>query len=230
MHMALNFICVGAQKTATTWLYNEFRSHPQFAMPKKEMKFVPFPKFQMPSDEDLKKYTSKFDRFKKMSGDITPYYMIVDWLPEYISTKLPNTKVFAVLRNPIDRAFSQYRMCKHLHPKKFGKFISCFQSDAAFMKTRGDYAKFVKGWQSALGDRFKVFLYDDLQSDSLSFMNSVYEWLGANKVESVKGKLRPAYFNDGRKINPDARKEVSVAYADQIKELSSLLGRELNWS
>ena len=228
--MALNFICVGAQKTGTTWLYNQFLSHPQFAMPKKEIGFVPFPKFQVPSDEDFRRYKGKFDRIKRISGDITPYYMIVDWLPEYISTKMPNTKVFAILRNPIDRAFSQYRMLKYLHPRRFGSFLECFRSDAAFIRTRGEYAKFVRMWQSALGERFKVFFHDDMKRNSLLFMNSVCEWLEVRKVKSVNGTMRPAYFNDGRKINPDARKEVSVAYADQIKELSSLLGRELNWS
>ena len=69
-----------------------------------------------------------------------------------------------------------------------------------------------------------------MKANSLQFMNSVCEWLGASRMQSVGGMLRPAYFNDGRKINPQARKEVSVAYADQIKELSDLVGRQLDWS
>lgn len=228
--MAFDFICVGAQKTGTTWLYNQFQSHPQFAMPKKEIGFVQFPKFPVPSEENFLSYKSIFDRIKRMSGDITPYYMIIDWLPDYISTKLPNTKVFAILRNPVDRAFSQFRMLRFLHPEMSDSFLSCFRSDKAFMRTRGEYARLVRGWQSALGDRFKVFFHDDMKANSLQFMNSVCEWLGASRMQSVGGMLRPAYFNDGRKVNPEARKEVSLAYADQIKELSDLVGRQLDWS
>ena len=46
----------------------------------------------------------------KLWGEASPSYMSYDYIPKRISICLPSIKFVAILRDPVDRAYSHYRM------------------------------------------------------------------------------------------------------------------------
>ena len=106
--MLPNFLILGAQKAGTTSLYHVLRKHPDAYIPEtKEIGFF----FQ---DEQWNKgtewYSSFFDGWEgqKAVGEATPSYINYPEVPKRIAQTVPDARLIAVLRNPVDRAYSQY--------------------------------------------------------------------------------------------------------------------------
>ncbi|MGK7952253.1 MAG: tetratricopeptide repeat protein [Xenococcaceae cyanobacterium] len=104
-----NFIIIGAGKSGTSSLYEYICSHPQvISSLKKELRFFSYkPNFKKGVDW----YLSHFSPIPKgknlITGEATPGYFGWD-VQESIYNSFPNIKLIAILRNPVDRAFSQY--------------------------------------------------------------------------------------------------------------------------
>src|SRR4026209_1222704 len=132
-----DFLCVGAQKGGTSWLFHQLTLHPDFWMPPvKEVHYFDSmsrverknpPRCKDERDQwfmarlaelsalpyiDLDTYSELFAAKKKLlSGDITPAYsMLNDELIEKIAGYFPNLNVIFLARDPVDRAWSQLSM------------------------------------------------------------------------------------------------------------------------
>lgn len=106
-----DFIIIGAQKSGTTTLYDCITDHPLIAAAAtKEVSFfssawhlgVPWYKSQFPVRYGAKHGT--------ITGEATPAYMFNHAAPERMHAILPNVKLICILRNPVNRAYSQWRM------------------------------------------------------------------------------------------------------------------------
>ena len=103
-----DFLIIGTQKGGTTSLYEYLKAHPalQSNITAKEVHF-----FDEQYDKGLAWYRSNFP--KKKNGilyyEASPYYIFHPLAPQRIAHDLPNVKVIALLRNPIDRAYSSYQ-------------------------------------------------------------------------------------------------------------------------
>jgi hypothetical protein len=119
MPRSLDFIVIGAAKSATTTLYELVKNHPEISIP--TSKEVPFFSDDRVFNKGLQWYIDTYFRNAtkgQRRGTITPQYMIgegvvtSDEVAERIHNTLPNVKLVAVVRHPIQRAFSHYRMLK----------------------------------------------------------------------------------------------------------------------
>jgi len=136
-----DFLCVGAQKAGTSWLYRQLEPHPDFWMPPvKELNYLDSlnkTKRRHPprcSDErdasflqriehlsamshiDLENYGRLFEhKGSLLSGDISPNYsMLSDEVIQRVIDYFPNLKVIVLARDPVERAWSQLSMGVHL--------------------------------------------------------------------------------------------------------------------
>ena len=132
-----DFLCVGAQKAGTSWLYRQCEPHGDFWMPPlKELhyfnKLTNTKRANPPRcrDErdvcflesvsrlgarpfiDMENYARLFaHKGSRLSGDITPTYsMLNDEIIEQIVSYFPNLKVIFLARDPVERAWSQLSM------------------------------------------------------------------------------------------------------------------------
>jgi sulfotransferase family protein len=132
-----DFLCVGAQKAGTSWLFHQLTLHPDFWMPPvKELHYFDSmsrvkrqnpPRCKDDRDQwflarlgelsalpymDLDSYSELFAAKRALlSGDITPAYsMLNDELIGRIVGYFPNLKVIFLARDPVDRAWSQLSM------------------------------------------------------------------------------------------------------------------------
>ncbi len=132
-----DFLCVGAQKGGTSWLYRQLESHPDFWMPPvKELHYLNSlnrtRRFHPPrcrdqrdasfldsmknlsalSHIDLENYGRLFEhKGSLISGDISPAYSTLsDEIIERVVNFFPNLKVIFLARDPVERAWSQLSM------------------------------------------------------------------------------------------------------------------------
>lgn len=112
--MLPNFLIIGAQKSGTTWLARLLRQHPDVFMPPGEIHF--FDKAHNYRN-GLGWYEAHFAgaNGRRAIGEKTPDYLWADGrgveghLPDvhrHIHDALPDARLIAVLRNPVERAVS----------------------------------------------------------------------------------------------------------------------------
>lgn len=113
------FLIIGAQKSGTSALYRYLLSHPNIigAAWRKEVHY-----FDKSYDRGMNWYRSHFpyryqiNRLAKSSqsqihvGEATPYYLFHPLCARRIHRHLPSVQLIAILRNPVERAWSHYQM------------------------------------------------------------------------------------------------------------------------
>ena len=111
-----DFLIIGAQRAGTTWLYSVMQNHPSvLSGHKKEIRYFD----RLYKTKSVKWYEAFFPIFKrkgKVTGEATPDYLFHPLVPERVYRLFPDIKIIALLRNPVDRAYSHYQM--HQRRKK----------------------------------------------------------------------------------------------------------------
>lgn len=101
-----NFILIGAQKSASTFIQNCLTEHPSLYLPIGET-----PYFETPDYENAEQppWNELFlGREESQLGIKRPNYIGKAEVPHRIESDLPEAKLIAVLRNPVDRAAAAY--------------------------------------------------------------------------------------------------------------------------
>ncbi|WP_224826147.1 sulfotransferase [Cognatishimia sp. MH4019] len=151
----IDFVIIGAAKCATTWLQRQLQSDPDVYMPDPELHF-----FAREFDRGLDWYLSQFTPPNPglLIGEKSNSYLDVPEAAARLHAHLPQVRLIAQLRNPVDRAYSDYCMLyrrgdvsgdigQYLDPDK--------ASDSRFL-IGGDYAaqlaRYVRlfGWERLL--------------------------------------------------------------------------------
>ena len=107
----LDFLVIGAQKCATTTLFEHLRSHPKIAMPIE--KEVPFFSSDECSAQSWRQYADLHfanARPDQLWGKATPQYMCDPLAAARIHRSMPQVKLIAILRDPISRSLSHHKM------------------------------------------------------------------------------------------------------------------------
>ena len=107
--MLPNFIIIGSQKSGTTSVYNILKNHPSFYFP--DQKEINFFFHDSLYEKGVKHYSNLFtgsDKNKVIIGEASPGYICHPDSPQRIKKHIPNAKMLLILRNPIERAYSQY--------------------------------------------------------------------------------------------------------------------------
>lgn len=104
-----DFFIIGTQKSGTSSLHHYLSLHPEVLCPdKKEIHF-----FDYYYDYGMNFYRSFFDATKsQLVGEATPEYIFHPYCAQRIKKDFPNSKAIVLLRDPVERAFSAWRMGK----------------------------------------------------------------------------------------------------------------------
>ena len=109
-------------------------------------------------------------------GELTPNYLFFEEVARRIKEDLPNVKLFACVRNPIERSLSacNMRMRNSFHEQD----VFATLQEHPYLLERSRYFKFLKMYFDIFGhERFKVFVFDDLKQDATQFAQSIYEFI-----------------------------------------------------
>jgi len=234
-----NFICVGVQKSGTTWLYNELSKRPEIEMPK--TKEIGNEKFSTGVEKikvgikypflNLEKYSSYLPQNEKITGDITPAYFYDKNCARQIKEKVPNAFVFVILRNPIDRAFSQWRMDRNLSLiKKEYSFFNYFTNNTNYSRERGLYIDYIRYFVEELSSNFEVYFYDELLKDPNDFLRKILKKIKIEANECKTSWLEMPYSNDKQKIEAEDYEMCRRFYKKSILKLENFLKTNTNWT
>jgi hypothetical protein len=108
--MLPNFLVIGAMRSGTTWLDKILRTHHQVYLPKRRKEIHFFDKYFSRGRSWYEQFFPTNDEVSKFKwiGEITPKYIYDEKAPTRIKLYIPDCKFIAILRNPVDRAYSHY--------------------------------------------------------------------------------------------------------------------------
>jgi hypothetical protein len=176
----IDFVGIGAQRCGTSWIYACLYEHPQICAPVKELHFFSR-EHNFARGPDW--YLGHFDRCAPGSvrGEFSTSYLYAPEAAGRIRELLPEARILASLRNPVTRAFSQYRNA--ILAGEIGKDASFagYVRDDPSVVGQGLYADQVERYLREFGrDRVLVLVLEDAERDRPAFVGRVYEFLGVD--------------------------------------------------
>ncbi|NOY52921.1 MAG: sulfotransferase domain-containing protein [Deltaproteobacteria bacterium] len=193
--MLPNFLIIGAQKSGTTSLYHYLRQHPEIYMsPEKEPRFFAFEgdKSGRYPYTSLKTYEKLFDNVQseKAVGEGSTYYLFSRKAPSRIKHYIPDIKMIAVLRNPIERAYSQYLFLIREGREQRTDFRQVIQDEKYLMDTaptksiylaRGLYGEQIQRYLALFSkEQLRIYLYDHFKTQPLSILQDIFSYLSVD--------------------------------------------------
>lgn len=129
----IEFAIIGAAKSASTWLQLALRQHPSVYIPEGETAFFEDPYYNAADPGPLREVVAEAPRTARI-GIKCPNYLCSPECPPRLARHLPDLRMIAILRNPVDRAISQY-----YHLIRSGR-LPVAPADAAFSAyLRGEF-------------------------------------------------------------------------------------------
>jgi hypothetical protein len=242
-----DFLILGAQKAGTTALYAYLRWHPEITGPSfKEVSF-----FDRHYAKGERWYRAHMPvRRRSLVGEASPSYLFHPLAPERVAGMLPGARLIALLRNPVDRAFSHYQheVALGREPLSFedavdredermqGELERMLRDPSYFSLAwwnytyiaRGRYAEQLERWFAAIPrEQLLVLFTEELSADTAATYRRVLDFLGvtARDLESY-----PRIFDrDYADMNPGTRGRLHKEFENPNRRLASLLGRDLPW-
>jgi hypothetical protein len=167
-----DFLGIGAQRAATTWVHHCLREHPQIFVPTcKEIHY--FDKYYH------KGPTWYANHFRpglehRSIGEVTPNYLDHELAAPRMARMLPDARLFVILRDPAERALSAYRFFRH----QFQGLSFAEASRKPFLIELGRYAKHLKRLFAYYPrEQVKIMLYDDILRDPSLVLRDLFQFL-----------------------------------------------------
>ncbi|QFU77169.1 sulfotransferase [Halioglobus maricola] len=134
----LDFLIIGAQKCATTTLFELLRQHPDIRMPlEKEVPFFTAPVVDAQGWREFAR--AQFGTSEgKLWGKATPQYMCDPEAASRIATLMPSVKLIAILRDPAQRTWSHYQMDRrrNTEQREFSEVLDGLLDSATLERSR----------------------------------------------------------------------------------------------
>jgi hypothetical protein len=234
----LDFIVAGAQKSGTTALNYYLKRHPRIALPiKKELHF--FDNDALFASEPVS-YESLHKMFRpakpdSIAGENTPNYLY--WPPALarIRNYNPAIKLIILLRNPIDRAFSQWNMQRvrgndsldfldavRAEPERLAKLPAEKLRKFAYVD-RGRYGEQLERALSVFPrEQLLILKYEEFRAQQRELVDKVFQFLQLPPI-----RFRPVEAHDipyQRQIQQHERNAIFEMLREDISKLERLAG------
>jgi hypothetical protein len=246
-----SFIVGGAPRSGTTWLHAVLDRHPSVYMagPVK-----PEPKFFLVDEEYAKGFPYYLDRWFSrvpsgaVAGEKSTNYLESATAAERIHLHLPGVRMVFILRDPVERAFSNYLWSRmngmetedlaialDLEPDRertCPPALRYARPHAYF--SRGLYADLLEPWFARFPrDRLLCLRLEDVLKDAGAVVARLHRFVGVEPrpgdAEGV-GPINPAERGEIA-FDPRVRRRLEEAYRPANERLSRLLGPDFDvWS
>lgn len=244
-----DFLVIGAQKAGTTALYAYLRWHPGITGPSwKEVSF-----FDRHWWRGEAWYRGQFPlrAGERLVGEASPSYLFHPLAPERARSLVPDAKLVALLRDPVDRAYSQYQheVALGREPLSFedalaaeddrltGEVERLTEDPRAFSRAwwdhtyaaRGRYAEQLERWLAVFPrEQLLVVPTEELGERPAETYASILAFLGAEPYELSD---YPRVFDrDYEPMRSETRAALAASFAEPNRRLEALLGRQLRWT
>ncbi len=202
-----DFIVVGPQRTGTTWLHEVMKPHLGLPRGIKETDF-----FLKNYSRGVAWYLEYFRGYPAdlPIGEVDPNYFGEEIARERIEQDIPSAKIIVTLRDPVQRAYSSYRVMR----RDAWTRVSFEETVAKnhIIRESSRYAHHLESWQRSFGkDRVLVCFYDDLEQSAQDFLDPLCDFIGAKRIKVEGSELASERVNTvtraprSRKLAQNAR-------------------------
>lgn len=257
-------LVIGAQRSGTSSLYKYLGAHPQaFPSLRKEVEYFstrftegePWYRAHFPLAARMAARSRRLGK-SPISFEATPDYMLHPFAAARASELVPDARIIALLRNPIDRAISQYG-----HNRRLGQEPLTFEealdqeddrlapeaekiaADPAYQArplrrysyiTRGRYAEQLERWQAWFpSSQMLIVRFEDLTAHPAQTLSSIESFLGIDDWHPA-AFANHSYGRAGRagdeQADPGLRARLAEIFRSENERLADLLGYDLEWS
>jgi hypothetical protein len=256
------FLIIGAQRTGTTSLYKYLSEHPQFRSATLKTKGVHF--FDTRYEKGMAWYRGHFPTtaYRAMfrarhgvdlvTGEASPYYLFHPHVPFRLAQHLPDVKLIAMLRDPIERTYSQWqhelsRGFEHLdrfedaldaEPGRLAGEVEKMNADPDYKSfshqhhsymARSRYAEQIEVYRSLFpASQLHFVRAEDFFADPGVEYARVLEFLGLSAHGLGDYKKHNGYKRTA--MAPETRARLVAHFADSNRRLEELLGPHFTWA
>lgn len=203
--MKVNLMCVGVAKAGTTWLAEVLKQHPNvFIHPKKEIHYFNHfhPITREPNINRTKGhqwYNHHFEdgEKKKILADFSTSYLQNPSISSEIRDYNSYVKIMVMLRNPTERAISDFRFLYSRGLIKEKNLLQAFSKNRTIRET-GNYYTLIKPFFDHFdNDRVKIIFFKQL-SEPDKLLNDVCDFL---EIERMKFDFELVNQNKTKYVN-----------------------------
>ncbi len=249
------FLILGAQKSGTSSLYSFLKDHPQVApASKKEVHYFDSPAFRRGEGWYRSNFPapSSTNGHKIITGEASPYYLYHPLVPKRAAHLLPNARLIALLRNPVDRAYSDYnhRLSDGIETLSFEEAIEAeeerIKGEKEKMLTqegyfspnhrrysylaRGIYVDQLEDWHEHFGrDQLLVIKSEDFFSRTGKVMQQVLDFLELPAWEEKKSFGQGTNRRSYDKMSPQTRSKLEKYFEPHNQRLYEYLDTDFGW-
>lgn len=257
--MLPDFLIVGAQRCGTTSLYKTLAQHPDVLAPGLT-KGVHY--FDTDYERGMQWYRSHFPTHARaalaarrsgvqpLTGEASPYYMFHPAAGQRIARDLPGVKLIAVLRDPVERAYSAHthEQARGFEELPFEEALAAesgrlageedrliadasYQSQAhqhnAYL-ARGHYARQLQRLDGLVGrDHIFVVDYDELVTDFANLFPRLLQFL--NLPQWMPPEFEQRNARPRSKLEAGLRDELRGHFQESDQQLAEWWGRTPGW-
>ncbi len=183
------FIVFGTRKAGTTSLYHYLDQHPEvFVSALKGTRYFiydpdnPEAGKRLPV-KTLEEYQGYFEPSNKTGakaiGEVSPSYLSNAQAAARMKATVPGVRLVASLRNPVDRAYSQFQMDMRL--RQPNERVELTLDNASDWLVAGMYARHMKRYYAQFSaDQIKVFVFENWIADPGVMLKALYEYIGVD--------------------------------------------------
>jgi hypothetical protein len=184
-------------------------------------------------------------------GEATPDYLFYSWVPRRVHAFDPGLRFVVLLRDPVDRAYSQYQMQvrRRGEARSFDEVLALEAAEWPSERerilrdpdhvgtiplhhsyvARGLYAEQLERWFTLFDpDRFLVLTSVELLHDTQTTMNRITAFLGV--PEHVAENYERLSAGTYEPMAAETREHLARTFEPHNRRLEELLGRTFEWT
>lgn len=223
-----NFLIIGAQKCGTTALYDALRQHPDIYMsPIKEPFYFVLndapPPYRVPTQEYAQRLRYSWEEYTALFSAATHHRAIGEasalYLSSYqpavtaakIKSRLPEVRLIALLRHPVDRAYSAFQYYRFRGYEPCPDFASALAAESSRLDE--DWCPDLRHWRNGCYfanlkpyfERFprqqiRVYLYEEWNQQPQTVLRDIFAFLGVDDkvmIEPQRANITFSYRHIG---------------------------------
>ena len=239
---SVDFIIMGVQRGGTSSLSQNLSRHPEiFINPDKDQCKAEVHYFDLNLQKGINWYKKQFNYKYKCVGEKTPDLINIPYTFPIIQTVNPYVKLILLLRDPIERAYSAWKLevSRDRELRSFEDAIYdelknpaednyTFYTIEKLYLQRGLYYKYLfelLKWFPM--QNIFIILFDDIRDNPDPVYKKLYSFLD---VKPFGQKITKEHVSLNKsKINSQLKEKIKIYFEEDIKNLEKLIKRKIYW-